>query len=188
MILVNENKLKCSLFGNNTDKILIDILAYNISTEENEGETIKKIIPKYLAYNYELYKAGDTHSERVDILNKVSNILVPDNYDLNTISVEKLIAQSFETELKLTGGTDFNIISEIEWKHEDMAARVTIPANLIVKTPELRLLAEHVEGLIDKGEAYKYEDDYKFVFYFKQILSEHLAILNMVEHSILIEE
>ena len=77
----------------------------------------------------------------------------------------------------------------MKWLYEDMTARIMIPADIIAEDNEINGLVQYVKDLITAGYAYKYKADANFIFYFREILAEHLEVLekNEVKDSILIE-
>jgi hypothetical protein len=191
MILIKENKLKVGPFGLNTEKILLLISGMNQFQKQNKVEkTIDNMLQfGFTPVNYEKFKQGINDIGNIELLDRVHRVYIPDNYEINHVSALKLLSKKIVSELNLIEGEDFSIIGDANWSHEDMNARVIIPADIIPENDALNSLVSHVKGLIDAKGAYKYKSSGMFIFYFKTILPEHLEILEQEEirESILIE-
>jgi len=193
MIIVNENKLKIGVFGVNTEKILILQNGFKVS-KDIDGDTedeIEKVNYQLSSVNYNDVIAGKKvkHGVIKDLDKLKKGLLLPENYELNNISALKLLSKNFFSLFGLEEGTDFELKTQISWEHETMSARVSIPTSIILENEALSQLQQHVKGLIAEGNAFKIISGNLYIFYFKKVLPEHLAILEApeVKNSILVE-
>lgn len=191
MILIKENRLKVGAFGKNTEEILILVVGMNTVKVKNSNNDTENVLRfEFLPVNYEKIKAGIKEGDNIKILERIKEVYIPDNYEINTVSGLKLLSKKITSELNLVENEDFTIIADANWHHEDMPARVTMPANVITENAGLRGLIEQIEELIKLGYAFKYKTPELYIFYFRTILDDGMAILTQeeIKESVLIEQ
>jgi len=190
MILINENKIKVGAFGLNTEKVLIIINHFQVMQQKNASKELENVIRfNFMPVNYEAIKQGVQKTSEIDILQRIETVFLPDNYEVNYVSVLKLLKTKIISEFNLKKD-DFSLISQANWTHLEMKARVQIPSKIVPKNAGLLELISKVEGLIESGHAFEYSTDNSFILYFRMLLPEDKAILEQsdIVNSILIEE
>jgi hypothetical protein len=143
--------INTSVFGKNTDDLIIKIVGSIIQVSQNQksGKKTYNLGLNIQSFNYDIlinegeqYASGDIF----EFADKLNNIVITKDFKLTAINSVKRLVEELKKVYDLTDN-DYEILSEPVWRHEEMNFRITI-SDKKLKEPMLFISRQLLKSII----------------------------------------